>query len=105
MGGVNILNISLFYSFENFLEQVSLAESLTSSDIGIKTGIITQNWWESVGRVYWVDLSRGTEADKATSRNLNIQFSNNNNLIIDVMVFTVYLNRLVINVETGIVKS
>jgi len=105
LGGVNILNTSLFYSFENFLEQVSLAETLTSSDIGINTGIITQNWWESVGRVYWVDLARGTEADKATSRNLNIQFTNNNNLAIDVMVFTVYLNRLVINVETGIVRQ
>ena len=52
-----------------------------------------------------VDLGRGTEADKATSRNLNISFSNNSNLTIDVLVFTVYLDRFVLNVESGSVKS
>ena len=31
-----------------------------------------------MNRVYWVDLGRGTEAEKATTRNLNISFINNN---------------------------
>ena len=105
LGGVNVLNSSYFYTYENFLQQVQLAESLTSADIGISVGLISQNWWEQVGRVYWIDLARGTEADKATTRNLNISFTNNNNVVIDCMVFTVYLGRIVLNVENGMVKK
>ena len=105
LGGVNVLNSSYFYTYENFLQQVQLAESLTSADIGISVGLINQNWWEQVGRVYWVDLARGTEADKATTRNLNISFTNNNNVVIDCMVFTCYLDRIVLNVENGMVKK
>ena len=33
LGGVNVLNTSLYFSFENFLEQIQLAESLTSTAI------------------------------------------------------------------------
>lgn len=103
LGGVNQLQSTLYYTFENFLEQVALAESLTSTDLGIGTGLISQSWWE-MNRVYWVDLSRGREADKASMRNLTISFNNNNSVAISLMVFTVYLDKLVIDVETGIVR-
>jgi len=104
LGGVNVLNSSLFYSYENFISQVSLAECLTSADIGISAGLINQSFWEN-NRVYYIDLARGSEADKATARNLNISFTNNSLLTIDVMVFTIYLDRIVINVETGAVRK
>jgi len=104
LGGVNVLNTSLYFSFENFLEQIQLAETLTSADIGVSTGLISQNWWE-MNRVYWVDLGRGTEAEKATTRNLNISFINNNQVPIDCMVFTVYLDKFILNCETGQVKK
>lgn len=104
LGGVNQLASTLYYTFENFLEQVALAESLTSTDLGIGTGLISQSWWE-MNRVYWVDLARGREADKASMRNLTISFNNNSNVAISLMVFTVYLDKLVIDVETGIVKK
>jgi hypothetical protein len=104
LGGVNQLQSTLYYTFENFLEQVALAESLTSTDLGIGTGLISQSWWE-MNRVYWVDLARGREADKASMRNLTISFNNNSSVAISLMVFTVYLDKLVIDVETGIVKK
>jgi hypothetical protein len=104
LGGVNQLQTTLYYTFENFLEQVALAESLTSSDFGVGTGLVSQSWWE-MNRVYWVDLSRGREADKATMRNLTISFTNNTNVAISLMVFTVYLDKLVIDIETGIVRK
>jgi hypothetical protein len=105
LGGVNQLQSTLYYTFENFMEQVALAESLTSSDMGIGTGLISQSWWETCGRVYYVDLSRGREADKASMRNLTISFNNNSSVAISLMVFTVYLDKLVIDIETGIVKK
>ena len=104
LGGVNVLNTSLFYTYENYLEQVSLAESLTSSDIGISAGVISPSWWEA-NRVYWIDLARGQEADKATTRNLNISFQNNSNVAIDLLCYTVYLDRFVLNCETGQVRK
>ena len=104
LGGVNILNTNLNYTFENFLSQVVNAESLTSSDIGISTGLITQAWWEA-NRVYFVDLTRGRSADKEMPRNLNISFSNNTNVPIDIMVFTTYLDKVVISIETGVLRK
>jgi hypothetical protein len=102
LGGVSVLNSTLYYTYESFLEQVSLAETLTSSDIGIQVGLINQAWWEA-NRIYYVDLSRGREADKATYRNLTVSFNNNSNVIIDTMIFTIYLDRFTVDVETGIV--
>jgi hypothetical protein len=104
LGGVNQLQSTLYYTFENFLEQVALAECLTSTDLGIGTGLISQSWWE-MNRVYWVDLARGREADKASMRNLTISFNNNNNVAISLMVFTIYLDKFVIDVETGLVRK
>ena len=58
-----------------------------------------------MNRVYWIDLGRGTEAEKATNRNLNISFLNNSLVSIDVLVYTVYLDKFILNVETGQVKK
>ena len=104
LGGVQVLNSSLYYTFENFLEQVGLAETLTSSDFGVGTGVISQSWWE-MNRVYYVDLARGRDADKASMRNLSISFKNNSNAVISLMVFTIYLDRIIVDVETGAVRK
>jgi hypothetical protein len=50
-------------TYENCLEQVNLAEQLTSSDFGVSTGLISQGDWESSKR-YFVNVERGNIADK-----------------------------------------
>jgi hypothetical protein len=40
IGGQNVLNSTLNMTYENFSEQVNLAEQLTSSDFGVSTGLI-----------------------------------------------------------------
>ena len=40
------------------LEQVNLAEQLTSSDFGVSTGLISQGYWE-VSKWYFVNVERG----------------------------------------------
>jgi hypothetical protein len=97
------LNPTLFYTYESFLEQVALAETLTGSDLGMSVGLINQSFWES-NRVYWVDLARDRDADKASMRNLSISFNNNTNASITLMVYTVYLDSLTLDVETGIIR-
>jgi len=104
LGGVNMLQSSLYYTYENFLEQVALAESLTSTDLGIGTGLISQSWFEA-NRCYYVDLSRGRQADRDNMRNLTISFLNNSSVTVTLMVFTVYLDKITLDVETGAVRK
>jgi hypothetical protein len=104
VGGSNVLQSTLFYTYENFLEQVNLAEQLTSSDFGVSTGLISQGYWEW-SRWYYVNVERSQLADKLQPRNINISFNNNSNLAIDIMVFIFYSDEFVIDVETGIIDK
>jgi hypothetical protein len=104
LGGTSVLDSSsLYYTFESWLEQVSIAETIVP-EMGLAQGILSQKDWESLYRLYYVSLARGTEADKATMRNLSISFTNNSAVAIDILVFTFYLNRGVVNVETGLIS-
>jgi hypothetical protein len=62
-------------TYGNFLEQVNLAEQLTSSDFGVSTGLISQGYWES-SKWYFANLERGNIADKLQPRNINVSFNN-----------------------------
>jgi hypothetical protein len=104
VGGSNVLQSTLFYTYENFLEQVNLAEQLTSSDFGVSTGLISQGYWEW-SRWYYVNVERSQATDKKQPRNVNISFNNNSSVPIDCLVFIFYSDELVINVETGIIEK
>ena len=43
----NVLNSTLNMTYEFFLQQVNLAEHLTSSDFGVSTALISQGYWEA----------------------------------------------------------
>ena len=104
VGGQNILQSNLFYTYENFIEQVNLAESMTSSDFGVSTGLFNQAYWEW-SRWYFVNVERSQLADKLQPRNVNISFNNNGELPIDAMVFIFYSDEFVVDVETGIITN
>jgi len=104
VGGKNVLQTTMFYTFEHFMQQVSRAESLTSSDFGITTGLFGQNWWE-FNRFYYVNIERSAIADKLQPRNINLSFTNNSLVAIDMLVFIFYSDELIINCETGIVTK
>ena len=103
VGGQNVLQSVLNYNYESFIEQLMYAEQLTSADFGVSTGLFDAAWW-NYNRFYWVNVERSNITDKLTARNLNISFTNNNNVPIDVLVFTFKSNGLTIDVETGIVS-
>jgi hypothetical protein len=89
---------------ENFLSQVNLAEQLTSSDFGVSTGLISQGYWKA-SKWYFVNVERGNIGDKLQPRNINVSFTNNSNVAIDIKIFTFYNDQLTIDVETGIVQK
>jgi hypothetical protein len=102
LGNANVLASSYNYTYENFLQQVVSAESLTSSDIGVNVGLISQSWFE-INRTYYIDLARSRSADKESLRSISLSFTNNNLKAIDLMVFTIFLDKVTMNIETGIV--
>lgn len=102
LGGQQVLNSPYNYGFEDFVTQFSNAEALTSSDFGVTCGVVSKEWWE-MNRIYYINLSRGTKADQITPRNVVLSFKNATNISIDVQVFTVYLDRITLNVDTGAV--
>jgi hypothetical protein len=102
LGNSNVLSSSYNYTYENFLQQVVSAESLTSSDIGVNVGLISQSWFE-MNRTYYIDLARSRSADKESLRSISLSFTNNNLKAIDLMIFTIFLDKVVMNIETGIV--
>jgi hypothetical protein len=104
VGDSNVLQSTLYYTYENFLEQVNMVEQLTSSDFGVSTGLISQGYWEW-SRWYYVNVERSQVADKLQPRNVNISFNNNSNVPIDCLVFIFYSDEFVINVETGIIDK
>ena len=91
------------YNYESFLEQVLFAEQLTSADFGVSTGVFDAAFWNS-NRYYFINVERSTITGKLQPRNLNISFTNNNNVPIDVLIFTFKSNSLTIDVEIGIVS-
>ena len=54
---------------------------------------------------YLVNVERGNIADKLQLRNIDVSFTNNSNVPIDVIIFTFYSDQLTIDVETGIVTK
>jgi len=94
-----VLNSPLNITYGNLLPQVNLAEQLTSSDFGVSTGLISQGYWKS-SKWYFVNVERGNIADKLQPRNINVSFTNNSNVAIDALIFTLYSDQIVIDVET-----
>jgi hypothetical protein len=65
----------------------------------VTNGLFDAGFW-NYNRYYWVNVERSNIADKMKFEN---QFTNNNNVPIDVLVFTYKSNQLTIDVETGVV--
>lgn len=105
VGGVNQLMNTLNYSFENFYEQVTMYEKINQSNLGISCGLIDEYYWNNGYRAYYVDVSRGNLSDMMESRNVNVSFTNNTNVNLDVMVFVEYYQSLEIDVETGLITK
>lgn len=103
VGGVNQLSTSLNFTWENFVQQVSKFNKSSSSEYGIESGLISQQFWNN-NRFYIVNV-RSTEDDLTTPRNVVISFFNNSAVAIDVLCFVVYEDKLTINVSTGMITK
>lgn len=105
IGGTNVLQNTLNYNFENFLQQVSVYEKINAGDMGLSCGLINEFMWSNAYRPYYVDCTRGNIGDLMTPRNVNLTFTNNSNVTIDCLVFTEFFQEMVVDVETGLINK
>jgi len=104
VGGKNVLQNSLQYTYQDWIEQVSLYEKIGASDLGLSCGLLSSYAWENASRFYYIDCTRGTEQDALALRNLTVTFNNNSLQTIDCMIFTEVFNELTVDVADGRVK-
>ena len=104
LGGQNQFQNAIQYSWSQFQENTMMYEKLNGIDIGMKTGLFSQFYFDNAYRAYYFDLSRGTIADELTDRTVSMSLVNNSNQQIDLFTFVEYFNEIEINVENGIVK-
>jgi hypothetical protein len=60
--------------------------------------------WEA-SKWYFINVERGNIADKLQPRNINVSFTNNSKVPIDVIIFTFYSDQLTIDVEIKKIKK
>jgi hypothetical protein len=105
LGGINILQQNLDLSYENFIEQISNLDSITSSDYGITNGLINQKYWSKGYRTYYIALDRCNPADKAIGRSLSVSFVNNSLCNVDMLYYIFYMNEIEIDVQSGLISN
>ena len=88
------------YSFENFLTQINNNESPVAGDFGLGTGLVSRNWWEN-NRFLWVNLTRSAPADRVTPRSIYLSLTNNSDVAMDLLVFTIFLDEFSLDVSKG----
>jgi hypothetical protein len=62
VGGQNVLQSTLNMTYANLLQEVNLAEQLTSSDFGVSTELFSQGYL-AASKWYFVNVERGNIAD------------------------------------------
>jgi hypothetical protein len=99
VGGVQQLSTNLNYTFEDFVEQISIFNKSSNNEYGVESGLISYEHWLS-NRFYLVNV-RSTADDDLSPRNIVVQLTNNNLTPIDVIIYTLYEEEHVTNVATG----
>ena len=105
IGGVNVRQAVMSYNYENFLQEIANVDSLTSSDWGISNGLISEQYWNSCYRCYYLALDRSNPADKKLGRSLSVSYINNSNCAIDVLYFIFYNKEIFVDVQTGLISE
>jgi hypothetical protein len=99
VGGTQLRTNSLSYSFEDWIEEVSIYNKSSATEYGVESSLMSREWWEN-NRVYLLNV-RNTLDDSLTPRNVVVNFINNNNVAIDLYFFIVYEDEWTINCATG----
>jgi hypothetical protein len=101
VSNMNIFQRNISYSFENFLEEMGLANAINGGlDTGLTSGIPGYSDWQNAYRYYVVDLSRRLAGDN-TPKSVTVIGRNNSLYTVDYYYFLQYKRHLTLDVESG----
>jgi hypothetical protein len=103
MSGVNIYQENLNYGFLEFQTEVRESNALNGGlDFGLSSGTISQSDWELLYGYIYVDLGRRLSSqDDNVARSIQVQYTNNTKVPMDVYWFCCFEREIAINVGTG----
>jgi hypothetical protein len=101
VGGVNQLMTTYTYSFQTWLQEIVKYNKSSATEYGVESGLLDFNFW-NMNKLYMVNV-RSTEDDAQTPRNVTVSFINNSNAPMDIIVYTIYEQEIVVNCATGAV--
>jgi hypothetical protein len=99
VGGIQVNNTALTYQYESWIEQLSIYNKSSATELGVESGLISKEWWDS-NKVYLMNI-RNTLDDALTPRNVVVSFQNNSNVVIDTYFYIVYEDEWILNCATG----
>jgi hypothetical protein len=102
VSGQNALYNTQKYSYQQFVEQLSGANSINGdSTDGLCSGLISLLDFETAYNYYYVDISRMLDVERSVPKSVSIQGQNLSAKAVDLIVFISYKQTLRVDVLTG----
>lgn len=102
VSGANALYNTQRYSYQQFVEQLSGANSINGDETdGLSSGLISQLDFETAYNYYYVNVSRCLDVEKAVPKSVSIQGQNMSGKAIDLIVFLAYEQTISVDVLSG----
>lgn len=102
VSGANALYNTQRYSYQQFVEQLSGANSINGDETdGLTSGLISQLDFETAYNYYYVNVSRCLDVEKAVPKSVSVQGQNMSGKAIDLIVFLAYEQSISVDVLSG----
>lgn len=102
VSGANSLYNTQRYSYQQFVEQLSAANSINGDETdGLSSGLISQLDFETAYNYYYVNVSRCLDVEKSVPKSVSVQGQNMSGKAIDLIVFLSYEQSISVDVLSG----
>lgn len=104
ISGRNLYQSNIQYSWEHWLEHVSYMGGIDGnpkSELGLKSGLISEADWQKAYRFIYVNLSNKNEAEDEVPRSLTVSFTNKCKAALDFYIFLFYEKEVSVDCATG----
>jgi hypothetical protein len=103
VGGQNVFQQQMSYTWEMFLEQISGLKSTNGGqEYGLSSCLISKSDWENMYRYYYVHFPNNTN-DSVNS--ISLSCYNNNSVAVDLLIFVLQTKTALVDILTGQVES
>jgi len=104
VSGQNMFMSAELYDFQQFLDEFRSINALYGDgDDRMTSGVIDINNWSNAYRYYVCDVSRRLPPDDKASKNIQVLFTNNTAVSLQLVCFVAYQKELTIDMFTGLI--